>query len=445
MSERPPLPPGPYLVLGLRVSGAAAARMLLAHGEVMGCDLGRPREAEGLADAGVEVALESDGLHLVPRAGTVVKSPGVPAHAPAVAAARARGVEVVGELETAWRLIEAEFVAVTGTNGKTTTAELLGAIHRAAGVPVVVAGNVGTPLAELVGERGDVVVCEASSFQLEDATAFAPEAAVLLNLSEDHIDRHGTFAAYRDAKLRIFARQGRENVAVLPLELEPPGGAAARIVRFGRDEGAELACVEGTLVYEGSVLMATEEIRLRGAHNLDNAMAAAATALARGVPPAAVCEALKTFPGVPHRLEEVAERDGVLFVNDSKATNPDSARVGIEAFPGGVHAIFGGSLKGGSFGALRAPVTARCRACYLVGEAEERLAADLQGTVALHRCGTLERAVEAAAAAARRGEVVLLSPACASFDAFRDFEHRGAVFRALAQRLAGTPEASPAG
>ncbi len=444
MSDRPPLPPGPYLVMGLRVSGAATARTLLAHGEVMGCDLGRPREAEGLAAAGVEVELESDGLDLVRRAGTVVKSPGVPAHAPAVAAARARGIEVVGELETAWRLIDAEFVGVTGTNGKTTTAELLGAMHRAGGVPVVVAGNVGTPLAELVGERGDVVVCEASSFQLEDATAFAPEAAVLLNLSEDHIDRHGTFAAYREAKLRIFARQRTEDVAVLPLGLEPPGGAA-RVVRFGRGEGAELSCVGGTLRYEGSELMAIDEIRLRGAHNLDNAMAAAATALARGLAPEAVREALRTFAGVPHRLEEVAERDGVLFVNDSKATNPDSARVGIEAFAGGVHAILGGSLKGGSFRALRAPVAARCRACYLVGEAEERLAADLDNTVALRRCGTLERAVEGAAAAARPGETVLLSPACASFDAFSDYEHRGAVFRALARRLAGMPETAPAG
>ena len=445
MNSRPPLPPGPYLVVGLRVSGAATARMLRSHGEVMGCDVGRPPEAAGLTDLGVEVELESDGLDLVRRAGTVVKSPGVPAAAPAVAAARARGIEVVGELEIAWRLLDAEFVGVTGTNGKTTTVELLGAIHRAAGVPVAVAGNVGTPLAELVGKRSDVVVCEASSFQLEDAAAFAPEAAVLLNLSEDHIDRHGSFAAYRDAKLRIFARQRPEHVAVLPLELEAPGGAAARVVRFGRDERAELSCVGGTLRFEGSEFLASEEIRLRGAHNLDNAMAAAATALARGIAPEAVRAALRTFRGVPHRLEEVAERDGVLFVNDSKATNPASARVGIEAFPGGVHAILGGSLKGGSFRALRAPVAARCRAGYLIGEAEERLAADLDGTVPLHHCGSLERAAEAAAAAARRGEVVLLSPACASFDAFRDYEHRGTVFRALARRLAGIPEAAPAG
>ena len=434
MRRRPPLPPGPYLVMGLRVSGAAAARMLLAHGEVMGCDLGRPREAVGLAEGGVEVELESDGLDLVARARTVVKSPGVPAHAPAVAAAHARGVEVVGELEIAWRMIDAEFVAVTGTNGKTTTVELLGAIHRAAGIPAVVAGNVGTPLAELVGTRGEVVVCEASSFQLEDATEFAPEAAALLNLSEDHIDRHGTFAAYRDAKLRVFANQRAEDVAVVPVGLDPSGGEA-RVVRFAREAEprADLALVDGTLRFEGAEFMPAGEIRLRGDHNLDNAMAAAALALARGIDPGAVREALATFPGVAHRLEEVARRRGVLYVNDSKATNPDSARVGIEAFAGGVHVILGGSLKGGDFRGLRNVVRERCRAAYLVGEAEGQLARDLEGTVTLHRCGTLERAFEAAAAAARPEGVVLLSPACASFDAFRNYEQRGARFRELAQ------------
>ena len=439
MRERPPLPPGPYLVMGLRVSGAAAARMLLPHGEVMGSDLGHPGEADGLAEVGVEVELESDGLELVGRARTVVKSPGVPAHAPAVVAAHARGIEVVGELEIAWRLIEAEFVAVTGTNGKTTAVQLLGAIHRAAGVAVEVAGNVGTALAELAGTSAEVVVCEASSFQLEDATEFAPEAATLLNLTEDHIDRHGSFAAYRDAKLRVFARQRPEDVAVVPAGLEP-GGGQARVVRFARDRGADLALVDGVLVFAGKELMRAEEVRLRGAHNLDNAMAAAALALARGIDPEAVRDALRTFAGVAHRLEEVARRRAVLYVNDSKATNTDSARVGVQAFPGGVHLILGGSLKGGDFLALREVVRQRCRAAYLIGEAEERLASDLEGTVELRRCGTLERAFAAAAEAARSGEVVLLSPACASFDAFRSYEHRGERFRELAREFAEDPD-----
>ena len=370
-----------------------------------------------------------------------MKSPGVPAHAPAVAAAHARGIPVVGELEIAWRLIEAEFVAVTGTNGKTTTVELLGAIHRAAGIPVAVAGNVGTPLAELAGTTGGVVVCEASSFQLEDAVAFRPEAAALLNLSEDHIDRHGSFAAYREAKLRVFAHQRPEDVAVVPAALEPPPGRA-RVVRFAREGEAELRLIDEALVYEGVELMRAEELRLRGAHNLENAMAAAALALARGIDREAVREALRTFAGVAHRLEEVARRDGVVYVNDSKATNPDSARVGIGAFPGGVHAILGGSLKGGDFRSLREPVAARCRAAYLIGEAEEQLRRDLDGTVALRRCATLEHAFQAAAGAARPGEVVLLSPACASFDAFRSYEHRGDRFRELATQLTGLSPAA---
>jgi UDP-N-acetylmuramoylalanine--D-glutamate ligase len=445
---RPPLPPGPYLVVGLARSGAAAARALLAHGEVMGCDLGRPVEAEALAATGVEMAVGSDGVDLLPRARTLIKSPGVPAGAPAVAAARARGVDVMGELELAWRMLPNEFVAVTGTNGKTTTVELLGAIYRAAGLEVGVAGNVGTALASLVEPDGlgpeATIVCEASSFQLEDAIEFAPEAAVLLNLSEDHIDRHGTLAAYREAKLRIFARQSPEDVAVLPLGFDARP-SAAREVRFGRAPEAQLSCVEGILRWEGDELVPAEGLRLRGAHNLENAMAAAAAALARGVDADAVAEALRAFPGVPHRLEEVAERDGVLYVNDSKATNPDSARVALEAFAGDVHAIMGGSLKGGGFGALRQPVAERCRAVYLIGEAADRLAADLEGAAPLRRAGTLARAVEAASEAARPGEVVLLSPACASFDAFRDYEHRGATFRALARALAPAGARGPAG
>jgi UDP-N-acetylmuramoylalanine--D-glutamate ligase len=445
--RRPPLPPGPYLVVGLARSGAAAAWALLAHGQTMGCDLGRPPDADALAAAGVQVAVESDGLDLLPRARTVIKSPGVPAAAPAVAAARAGGIEVMGELELAWRMLPNEFVGVTGTNGKTTTVELLGAIHRAAGTEVAVAGNVGTALASLVGPNGPgpqaTIVCEASSFQLEDTVEFAPEAAVLLNLSEDHIDRHGTLAAYREAKLRIFARQSPEDVAVLPLGFDVRSGAA-REVRFGRAPEAQFSCVDGTLCWEGDDLLRAEELRLRGAHNLENAMAAAAVALARGVDRGVVAEALRTFPGVPHRLEEVAERDGVLYVNDSKATNPDSARVGLEAFPGGVHAIMGGSPKGGGFGMLRAPVAERCRAVYLIGEAAGRLAADLEGAAPLRRCGTLRSAVEVAAEAARPGEFVLLSPACASFDAFRDYEHRGATFRAVARALARAGDRAPA-
>lgn len=427
MKPRPPLPEGPYLVAGLARSGRAAASALAAHGEVIACDSGRPDPPPG-----VEAHLGTDGVDLLDRAGMVVKSPGVPAEAPVIAAARERGIPVAGEVEVAWRLLPNELIAVTGTNGKTTTTELLGAIHRAAGVPVAVAGNVGTPLSALVGEipPETVVVCECSSFQLEDALEFSPECALLLNLAEDHLDRHGSFEAYRDAKLRVFARQDPGDVAVSPVGLEPVGGRA-EVVAFGGDCG-EMSVRDGMLVWRFEPLMQAGEVRLRGLHNLDNAMGAAAVALARGIAPEAVREGLRTFGGVPHRLEEVAEIGGVLYVNDSKATNVASAGVGIDAFEGGVHAILGGSLKGGGFAELRDPVSERCRAVYLIGEAADRIASDLEGAgVPVHDCGDLETAVSAAGSAAVAGEVVLLSPACASFDQFSDYEQRGDRFRAL--------------
>ena len=408
---RPPLPDGPYLVVGLARSGVAAARMLGAHGEVVGVDAGTPEVPDGL-DAHVGV----DGVELLDRAGSVVKSPGVPNEAPVIVAARERELPVLGELELAWRLLPNRFVAVTGTNGKTTTTELLGAIWRAAGLPVALAGNVGTPLSSLVGRVGpdSTIVCEVSSFQAEDSEALAPDTALLLNIEEDHLDRHGSFEAYREAKLRLFANQTPEQVAVVPPGVEVPG--EARRVEFGE------------------LPLPAAEIRLRGEHNLENAMGAAAAAKASGVPDDAVAAALRTFAGVPHRLEEVGSLDGVLYVNDSKATNVSSAVRGIEAFDGGVHVILGGSLKGGGFEGLRDALSSRAVAAYLIGEAAERLEADLEGTVPLRGAGDLATAVRYAAAAARPGEVVLLSPACASFDQFRDYEERGSAFRSLIPR-----------
>jgi UDP-N-acetylmuramoylalanine--D-glutamate ligase len=426
---RPPLPAGPYLIVGLARSGAAAAQMLLPHGPVLGADRARPEVPEG-----VEAHLESDGLELLERAACVVKSPGVPNEAPAIAAARERRLPVYGELELAWRLLPNRFLAVTGTNGKTTTVELLGAVHREAGVPVAVAGNVGTPLSSMVGTAHPeaVIVCEVSSFQAEDADAFAPDTALLLNLTEDHLDRHGTFAAYREAKLQVFARQTAGQIAVAPAGFTLPG--AGRRVSFGENPEADLALRERTLIWRGEPLIAESDIRLRGAHNTENAMGAAAAVLAGGLPVEPVAAALKTFAGVPHRLEEVGTVHGVLYVNDSKATNVASAVRGIEAFEGGVHAILGGSLKGGGFEGLRSAVASRCRACYLIGEAAGPLERDLAGTVELRRCGELDVAVRAAADAAEPGEVVLLSPACASYDQYTDYEERGAHFRSLLPR-----------
>jgi UDP-N-acetylmuramoylalanine--D-glutamate ligase len=341
-------------------------------------------------------------------------------------------------------------VAVTGTNGKTTTVELLGHLYRAAGEPVAVAGNVGTPLASLVGEiePDATVVCEASSFQLEDTDLFAPECAVFLNLAPDHLDRHGTLEDYLAAKLRIFANQGNDDVAVFN-EDEPAlagvdlGGCARRIgFCVGAGPDCEVSLAEGTIFYDGVALLPVSELGLFGEHNVANAMAAAAAALSMGLDREAVREGLRSFAGVPHRLEQVAGIGGVRFVNDSKATNVASATVGLRAFTGGVHAILGGSDKDEPFAPLIEPLRERAVAAYLVGATADRMAEELAPAVAagveLHRCEDLEDAVRRAAAAAAPGEVVLLSPACASFDAFPDFEARGERFRQIVAALGGT-------
>jgi UDP-N-acetylmuramoylalanine--D-glutamate ligase len=401
-------------------------------------DVGTPAGTGMLSEAGVELHLGTDGVHLLERAQAVIKSPGVPAGAPAISAARERSLPMLGELELAWRMLPNEFVAVTGTNGKTTTVELIGHLHREAGLPVAVAGNVGVALSGLVGKIDERVsiVCEVSSFQLEDTHAFAPEAAVLLNVTPDHLDRHGTLDAYLAAKLEIFARQSNDDVAVAPLGLgvEDLGGCARRVC-FGAGLGAALSEQAGELWWEEHPLLPVSEIRLRGRHNVENAMAAAAVCLARGVDPDAVRAGLRSFAGVPHRLEEVARRNGVLYVNDSKATNVASTLVALDAFPGaGVHLILGGQGKGQDFSALRPPVGS-CRAVYLIGEDAPLIADALSGVEApLHECGDLARAVAEAEKAGAPEEVVLLSPACASFDQFADFEARGERFRELVHR-----------
>jgi UDP-N-acetylmuramoylalanine--D-glutamate ligase len=444
--QRPPLPPGPYLVVGLARSGVAAARVLRARGEeVIGCDAGASAElqvaAEGLSALGVEVHLDASGDAIAARAGTLIKSPGVPQTAPAVRAARARGIPVLGELELAWRLLRHEFIAVTGTNGKTTTTEWIGHIHREAGEPVAVAGNVGTALASLIDSPSltadATIVCETSSFQLEDTEAFAPEAAVLLNISPDHLDRHGTFEAYIAAKLRVFANQGNEDIAVAPtgLEVHDLGGCARRVC-FGFDPEAELSLRSGQLWWDERALLAADEIRLPGEHNLQNAMAAAAVCLARGIDPEAVIDGLKSFKGVAHRLELIAVRDGVAYVNDSKATNIASTLVALDAYPARVHLIAGGVGKGQEFALLADAVASSCRAVYVIGEDGERIASALAVTgKPLLRAGELGRAVEMARDAAKPGDVVLLSPACASFDQYKNFEVRGEHFRTLVEAL----------
>ncbi len=418
------------MVVGLARSGVAAALALRARGEeVIGCDSGSGQDralaeaSQRLSAAGVEVHLDASGDVFAARAGTLIKSPGVPQSEPAVAGARRRGIPVLGELELAWRLLGNEFIAVTGTNGKTTTSEWIGHIHREAGVPVRVVGNVGTAASTLSTEAIDprvTVVCEASSFQLEDTLEFAPEGAVLLNLAPDHLDRHPSYEAYVAAKLRIFAHQLPDDLAVLPDGLDVAIPGRARQVRYGSGPEAALA---GT-------------ITLPGEHNRQNGLAAAAVCLARGIDTRAVAAGLTSFPGVPHRLELVATVDGVAYVNDSKATNVPSTLMALRAFAGGVHLIAGGTGKEQDFRPLAPVVRERCRAVYLIGAAGGEIGAALtDADVPLHSAGNLASAVALARESAHPGDTVLLSPACASFDQYRDFEQRGDHFRSLVEAL----------
>jgi UDP-N-acetylmuramoylalanine--D-glutamate ligase len=344
-------------------------------------------------------------LSLLDEIDVLVKSPGVPGEAPLVTAARERGIPVWSEVELGYRLLpDTAFVGVTGTNGKTTTTELLGAIFRAAGRDVAVAGNVGTPLTSV--RSAEWVVCELSSFQLEDVHDFACEVAVLLNLEADHIDRHGSFEAYRETKLRIFERSRAQ---VVPRDSGLPG------IEFAA--GDELPA----------------EPLIRGAHNRENAAAATAAARAAGVSDEHIAAALRSFQGVPHRLELVGERSGVRYVNDSKATNVAAALRALAAYADEpVHLILGGSSKGEDFAALAAAIGSNVRSVHLIGAEAERLMAVIDG----HDDGTLEAAVAHAAGLATAGEVVLLSPACASYDQFDDFEQRGDAFRAAVESLA---------
>ncbi len=449
VKPRPPLPGGPYLVVGLARSGQAAAALLARRGEeVIAVDSGSPAGVEGAAALGVEVSLDDDGLGHLDRARCLVKSPGVPAEASVVAAARERALPVLGELELAWRLMESPFVAVTGTNGKTTVAELLGEVWRSAGRPVTVAGNVGTPLASLVDSTAaeTTVICEASSFQLEDSEAFSPECAVLLNVSPDHLDRHGTLDRYLDAKLRVFANQGNDDFAVFngceqALRGRDLGGCARRIA-FCRDcdgPDCEVAVEGGAIVAAGEPLVELSELRLIGLHNAENAMAAAAASLAMGAGRADVAAGLRAFGGVPHRLEPVGEIDGVAYVNDSKATNVAAARAAVSSFDAPLHVILGGSSKGEEFTELAPALAENAKAAYLIGGTAAQLERDLapawEAGVDHARFDGLAEAVAAAAEAAAPGDVVLLAPACASFDAYADYAERGEHFRRLVEAL----------
>ena len=406
--------PGRALVLGLARSGRAAALALARRGvAVVAVDRSLDTDSGRLAAVGVEVRLGTEEESLLEGVELVVKSPGVPAESPLVAAARARAIPIWSEVELGYRLLPSNpLLGVTGTNGKTTTTELLGAIFRAAGRPVEVAGNVGRALSDAAeGIDPDAwVVCELSSFQLEDVHELACDIAVLLNLEPDHLDRHGTYEAYRDAKLRIFERAGTRIV---------PRGLGLEGIEFSADDPLPA------------------EPRIPGAHNRENAAAATAAARAAGIDDDAIAEALRTFPGVPHRLELVRELRGVRYVNDSKATNTAAAARGVAAYDAPLRLILGGSLKGEDFAPFARDLPASVRTVHLIGEATDELARALDAAGRTYtRDGDLAHAVMHAAADAEPGDIVLLSPASASFDQFTDFEERGDTFRRLVEDLA---------
>jgi len=399
------------LVLGLARSGQAAALALARRGDrVIGVDRSAKVDAGRLEAAGVEVRLGSEEDSLLEGMDVLIKSPGVPAGAPLVVAARRRGLPVWSEVELGARLLPNPILGVTGTNGKTTTSELLGAMLHAP-----VAGNVGRALTELDGEvpADQWIVCELSSFQLEDIVEFRPPIGVLLNLEPDHLDRHGTFDAYRDAKLRIFENQRADDVAVVPRGFAEAG--RAKRTEFSADDPLPA------------------EPRMPGAHNRENAAAATAAARAAAVSEDEIADALRTFPGVAHRLEEIAEIRGVRYVNDSKATNAAAARRALAAYDAPLHVILGGLGKNESYAELASDLRVKDARAYLIGAAAGELAAALE--VPFERSGDLATAVRSAAAAAQPGDVVLLSPACASYDQFENFEERGAQFRRLVEEL----------
>jgi UDP-N-acetylmuramoylalanine--D-glutamate ligase len=403
------------LVVGLGRSGLAAATALAGHGvAVVAADRSPDVDSGRLGDLGVELRLGTEEEALPEGVELVVKSPGVPAESPPVVCARSQGIPVWSEVELGYRLLPAgsRLIGVTGTNGKTTTTELLGAILRAAGRRVEVAGNVGRALtdAALVAAEGSWIVCELSSFQLEDVHTLTCDVAVLLNLEPDHLDRHGSFEAYRAAKLRIFERARAKVV---------PRGFGIDGIEFAADDPLPA------------------EPLIPGRHNRENAAAATAAARAADVPDEAIAQALRTFPGVPHRLELVRELHGVRWINDSKATNTAAARRGVAAYDAPLRLILGGSLKGEDFNPFARDLPANVRSIYLIGAASDELAAalDTDGREYV-RAGDLGTAVSLAAADADSGDVVLLSPACASYDKFANFEERGDTFRRLVEELA---------
>ncbi len=472
------------LVVGLGKSGLAAARFLKERGARVTVSDARPAtliaELPSLVEQGIAVEAGSHGLLTFRRQDLIVVSPGVPMSTPELRQVRAMGVPVIGELELGWRFLKGNVVAITGSNGKTTTTTLVGEILKAAGSPTLVGGNIGRPVTEMVaesvelaqsqGKEADVSaslrndkqkgkddsndherqvwsVLEVSSFQLETIDSFAPRIAAVLNITPDHLDRHGTFDNYAAAKRRITEFQTTENFLVLNAEDEPTKLVASRtkaqIYWFSAKRQVKRgAFVHGDGIYfrrsEGAQpepILPLAEIALAGAHNVENVLAAVAMAMLAEVPAVIVRRAVAAFKAVEHRLEFVRELDGVRYFNDSKATNVDATVKAVESFAGGIYLILGGKDKDSDYATMATLLRERVKTVITVGTAAEKIARQLAGVVKIEGADTLERAVTWARANALAGDTVLLAPACASFDQFENYEHRGRVFKALVVAL----------
>ncbi len=446
------------LVVGLGKSGKSAALFLRDCGaRVTVSDV---RSAEALAgeipallDAGIMVETGGHGLLTFRRQDLIVVSPGVPYDTPELKQVRAFGLPIIGELELASRFLQGQIVAITGSNGKTTTTALLGKIFADAGVPTLVGGNIGTPVIDLIAQSTPqtVSVLEVSSFQLETVEQFRPHIAVVLNITQDHLDRHGTFENYAAMKARITAQQTAEDFFVLNAEDKPTQMLAARTRAQVFWFSGRRAIKQGAFVHGESVVflprenakpepvMPLAQIPLKGAHNVENVLAAVCAARLGGVAAESIRASVAGFKAVEHRLEFVATVRGVAFFNDSKATNVDATKKALEAFPGGVHLILGGKDKNSDYTELADLIRARVKIVYTIGSAAEKIERHLTGVVKIVSAGTLDSAVRQAAQLAVAGDVVLLAPACASFDQFTSYEHRGRVFKELVQGLAGGP------
>ncbi|MCW5978870.1 MAG: UDP-N-acetylmuramoyl-L-alanine--D-glutamate ligase [Bryobacteraceae bacterium] len=433
------------LVVGLGLSGFAALELLRGKCASLHATDVNPLETmagavERLASLGASFTLQDPSAF--EGADLIIVSPGVPADLKELEAARERGVPVIGELELASYFLRGPVIGITGSNGKTTTTALAGHILHASGIPAQVGGNIGTPPAAMVdaSRPWQWNVLELSSFQLETIVRFRAKVAVALNVTPDHLDRHHTMEAYAAAKRRLFETQRYGDFAVLNADdavCVSYGALRARTVWFSGARKLEsgLWLEDGRVAIEGETLIEASEVPLRGRHNLENVMAAAAVAQIAGATATSIREAIRTFPGVEHRLEFVRNLDGVDFYNDSKATNVDATLKALDAFDGGLWVILGGKDKGSDYGALRAPLKAKARAALLIGASSSKIDAHLGDAVEKIHCGALERAVQEAWGRAAAGDTVLLAPACASFDQFQNYEHRGRAFKEAVRKL----------